>query len=230
MNKLKLNKFHVATFVALLFHVAGFLGMFTSKQSWFVANTPLHLVIMFALIIWTQTEKNKAFFLFVVIAFLSGMLCEIIGVNTSLLFGNYIYGKVLGAGIKNVPWVIGINWFTVMYCCGVVMSQMQKWFLTRSPEAAAMVAAPVMFISFVADSAVLATFFDFLLEPVAVKLGYWSWLGDGNIPYTNVLSWFLISCLLMAVFRLLRFNKQNQFAVHLLIIELLFFSALRTFL
>jgi putative membrane protein len=76
----------------------------------------------------------------------------------------------------------------------------------------------------------LATFFDMILEPVAVKLGYWKWLGNGSIPATNYLCWFLISALLITVFRLLRFSKHNQFAVHLLIIEMLFFAALRTFL
>ena len=230
MNKAKINKYHIATFVALLFHLSGFIGMFTSKQSWFIANTPLNLLVMFGLIIWTQTGKNRAFYTFVVIAFATGVLTEIIGVNTSLLFGKYAYGKILGPAILKVPWIIGLNWFTIIYCCGVAITHIQTWFFSKSPEAQTLLSPQVQIISFIADGAMLATFFDFVIEPVAVKFGYWTWLGDGSIPFTNYLCWLLISALLLTVFKLLSFNKHNQFALHLLIIETLFFSALRTFL
>ncbi len=230
MNKLRINKFHIATFIALLFHVTGFIGLFSSKQNWFIANTPLNLLIMFGLIIWTHSDKNRWFFLFVFIAFATGMVTEMIGVNTSLLFGKYEYGKVLGAGIQNVPWLVGVNWIIVVYCCGIAISHLQSWFFAKSPASQTLLSPQVQLISFIADGAMLATFFDIVLEPVAVKFGYWTWLGDGSIPFTNYLCWFLISALLMTVFKLLSFPKHNQFAVHLLIIELLFFAALRTFL
>jgi len=230
MIKVKINKYHVATFIALLFHVSGFIGMFTTKRNWFIENTPLNLFIMFCLIIWTHPGKNGAFVAFALIAFATGMVTEIIGVNTSLLFGKYEYGKVLGPGILKVPWLIGINWFTVIYCCGIAIVEMQQWFLSKSPGAETLLSPGARMFSFIADGALLATFFDFILEPVAVKLGYWTWLGDRNIPFSNYLCWFLISALLLTVFKLLSFPARNQFAVHLLIIEMLFFSALRTFL
>jgi putative membrane protein len=53
------------------------------------------------------------------LTFLTGILVEIMGVNTGLLFGDYQYGAVLSPRIKQVPWVIGINWFLVIYCCGI---------------------------------------------------------------------------------------------------------------
>ncbi len=230
MSKWKINKYNIATFIALLFHVSGLIGMFTSKYSWFVANTPLNLLIMFGLIIWTQSEKNKAFFAFVFIAFITGMVTEIIGVNTGLLFGKYEYGKVLGPGIGRAPWLIGINWFTVTYCCGVAITHLHSFIESKSAETDSLLTPRIKLISFIVDGAFLATFFDYVLEPVAVKLGYWTWLGDTGIPYSNYLCWFLINLLLLTVFKLLSFSKHNQFALHLLIIELLFFGALRTFL
>ncbi len=229
MNSPKINKQQLATFIALLFHVAGFIGMLTSYKSWFIANTFLNLLIMFGLIVWTHPGKNLPFFAFLFIAFATGMITEIIGVNTGLLFGRYEYGKTLGRGLMNVPWLIGINWFTSIYCCGAVLSHLQYWFLSRSPAAESLLSPQSKFLSFIIDGAMLATIFDFLLEPVAVKLGYWKWLPDGHIPYTNYLSWFLISTLMLTVFKLLSFPKRNQFAVHLLIIEGLFFIAIRTF-
>jgi len=228
--KSRMNRTTIATAIALLFHAAGFIGMFTSKQSWFIANTPLNLLLMFILILWTHPGKNLSFFLFVFVAFAVGMVTEMIGVNTSLLFGQYEYGKVLGKSVFNVPWLIGLNWITVIYCCGIVISQMQNWFFSRSAAVQGLLSPKLQFISFITDGAMLATFFDFILEPVAVKFGYWTWLDNGSIPVSNYLCWLTISALLMTVFKLLSFSKHNQFAVHLLIIELLFFAALRTFL
>ena len=34
--------------------------------------------------------------------------------------------------------------------------------------------------------------FDVFMEPAAVKLGYWRWLGD-SIPRQNYLAWFLLA-------------------------------------
>ena len=82
----------------------------------------------------------------------------------------------------------------------------------------------------IAVTAALAVLFDWLIEPVAVKLGYWQWKGDGSIPMYNYICWAVISALLLAVFHFCAFNKQNKFAIHLLLIQALFFLLLRTFL
>jgi bisanhydrobacterioruberin hydratase len=76
----------------------------------------------------------------------------------------------------------------------------------------------------------VAVIFDWIMEPAAVKLGYWKWLGDGEIPSFNYLTWFGISTILMAAFALLKFEKQNIFAVNLLLIMMMFFMLIRTFL
>jgi putative membrane protein len=85
-------------------------------------------------------------------------------------------------------------------------------------------------LSVIIDGATLAVFFDWLMEPVAVKLGYWSWNGDGSIPMFNYICWFIVSIVLLTVFHFANFNKQNKFAVNLLLTQLMFFLLLRTFL
>jgi len=82
--------------------------------------------------------------------------------------------------------------------------------------------------SVITDGATLAVIFDWLMEPVAIKLGFWKWQGD--IPVYNYVCWFFISLLMLVLFRACKFNKQNKFAVNLLLIQLLFFLILRTFL
>ena len=69
-------------------------------------------------------------------------------------------------------------------------------------------------------------FFDWLMEPVAVKLGYWQWI-NGEIPFFNYVSWFIISIILLSVFQHSKFSKHNKFAVNLLLIQLMFFLLLK---
>ncbi|MBK7882948.1 MAG: carotenoid biosynthesis protein [Chitinophagaceae bacterium] len=83
-------------------------------------------------------------------------------------------------------------------------------------------------LSVIIDGATLAVFFDWVMEPVAVKLRYWQWVGL-EIPFFNYLSWFIISIILLSAFQYGKFNKHNKFAVNLLLIQLMFFLLLRTF-
>ncbi|MFX9038840.1 carotenoid biosynthesis protein, partial [Acinetobacter baumannii] len=70
--------------------------MFTSYKQWFIDLTPLNLSLMFLLLLINQKKINVQFILFLCIAVLTGLMAEIIGVQTHFLFGNYAYGSVLG--------------------------------------------------------------------------------------------------------------------------------------
>lgn len=221
----------IALFIVLLFHISGAIGiLFTPYRDWFVQNTPLHLTLMAALLIITQPQKNTAFFLFLAIASITGFGVEWIGINTGYLFGNYQYGKVLGAKYDGVPFLIGINWFIITYCTGIIAQQLHNWSSKQLASMQATVKPAVQTISFITDGALLAAFFDFVLEPAAMKLGYWQWLDNGEIPFFNYTCWFIVSALLLTIFKWLPFEKNNPLAVHLFIIQLLFFFLVRTFL
>ncbi len=224
---MRFSRIHIATFIALLFHVSGWIGIaFTPYREWFIHNTPLNLCLMAGLLIWCQPWKNTGFFLFLLACFVTGMGVEMIGVNTGQLFGNYQYGNVLGEKLNGVPWLIGLNWFLIIYCSGSCMFQFQEWFMNRF-KGEQVISQRLQTLSFIADSALLATFFDWVMEPVAMHIGFWQW-NNGTIPFYNYICWFLISALLLGLFRRLSFEKVNHFAVHLFIIQVLFFLALRT--
>lgn len=223
-----MKKNQIAGFIAVLFHVSGYIGIaFSPYKNWFISLTPLNLCLMGILLIWTQPEKNKAFFLFLCIAFATGMLTEIAGVNTGWLFGQYEYGTILGPKLKGVPLLIGLNWFVVVFCSASVMQQFQEWFSKRLEKTGTAIPPSITTLSLIADGSLLAVLFDWIIEPVAMKLGYWQW-HNSTVPFYNYLCWFLISMALLTVFKKLSFQKINHFAVHLFIIQLLFFLALRT--
>ena len=223
------SRTQIATALAIFFHTIGFVGMFFSP-AFFTTATPFNLLLMFALLLYTQRNINIGFIGFMVICFFTGISVEIIGTSTGYLFGEYSYGKTLGPTIKNVPWVIGINWIIIIYCSGIAVHMVLE---KLSAKLETMTGAPspaVRYFSVISDGAILAVFFDWIMEPAAIKLGYWQWHGTGQIPMYNYLCWFIISIALISVFTFLKFEKRNIFAVNLLLVMMMFFMLIRTFL
>lgn len=226
----RLSKFDIATAIAVLFHTIGLVGLLYFDKAFFLAATPLNLLLSFGLLVWTQNGKTRDFFLFILACFVIGVVVEMIGVNTGYLFGDYSYGNVLGVKLMQVPLLIGVNWAIIIYCCGISIHTLLIKLINRVAEDSGKPPLALKSLSVIVDGATLAVFFDWLMEPVAIKLGYWQWLGDGSIPVFNYICWFLVSMLLLTVFHFSEFNKQNKFAVNLLLIQLMFFLLLRTFL
>lgn len=221
------NRPLIPLFLAILFHVSGVIGiLFTPYKHWFINNTPITLMLMSVLLAASQERIERGFIGFFLLAFATGMVTEMIGVNTGILFGNYEYGTVMGPKLLGVPFLIGMNWFVIVFCCGSLMQQLNKTMLLKYE---APIPRAIIKWSVVIDGAVMATFFDWLMEPVAIKLGFWSWEG-GNIPMLNYACWFVISAILLAIQQQLKIKAQNHFAIHLLIIQALFFLSLRIFL
>jgi putative membrane protein len=223
------SKDQIATTIALLFHSIGLVGILIFKSDFIIRSTPFNLLLSFVLLLWTQKEKKLAFWLFITAVFIIGFTAEVIGVNTGLLFGNYNYGNVLGTKWQQVPLLIGINWVIIIYCCGIGVTILLLKIIQPATGGISQPSNTLKALSVITDGATLAVLFDWLMEPVAVKLNFWQWDGN-NIPVYNYACWFFISILLLALFHLCRFNKQNKFAVNLLLIQFLFFLILRTFL
>ena len=224
------TKVQIATAIAIFFHAIGFVGMFYNKD-FFVQTTPLNLLLMFGLLLYTQAKINWQLVFFFCICFVVGIWVEIIGTSTGMLFGNYSYSKVLGPSFKNVPLIIGINWCIIIYCCGITVHTIFRRLSAKVQAVTGSATSPVFQIfSTVTDAAMLAVLFDWILEPAAIKLGYWQWLDDGEVPAYNYMCWFIISAFLLLIFSILKIEKQNKFAIHLLMIMAMFFMLIRTFL
>ena len=219
-----------ATVIAIIFHLVGFVGILWIDLPGFVAMTPVNLILCFLLIVWTQDKPDFPFFFFSLVAFTTGIFTEYVGVNKQLIFGHYQYENALGLKMGGVPWIIGINWFMVIYCCGITVHTLLNQFLNSRNIKSLSQRSTLVFIAVIFFGALLAMMFDWLMEPVAIRLGYWTWLTDGGIPLKNYWDWFFVSAFLMIVFRLLDFSKKNQFALHLLLIQVLFFLLLRILL
>ncbi len=224
------SKYQVATALAILFHFFGIIGILFWNKDLFIQATPLNLLLMFALLLWTQEKMNKSFLFFVGIAIVIGFITEVVGVKTGLLFGNYSYGKALGIKFLQVPLIIGINWFIIVYCSGISIHTMLNKLVKGVSAQNQQLSASLKVFSVIIDGAILATLFDWLIEPIAIKLSFWHWNDGGTIPLYNYFCWFIISALLLTIFHFFNFSKQNKFAINLLLIQVMFFLLLRTFL
>lgn len=205
--------FGISVFIALLVHIAGAIGIAYFNRSFFLQLTPVNLFLMFMLLVWNEKKHTKAWSIFLVIAFFIGLITEIIGVNTALLFGHYAYGNLLGPKVAGVPLLIGINWFCIVYC-----SLDTIMFLFPSVHQKPLLAS--LF------AAILATLFDWIMEPVAMAMEYWQWQ-QGIIPVYNYVCWFLIAWLISWLYFRIRKNAQNRFARILILVQVVFFLFLR---
>ncbi|MBM3178230.1 MAG: carotenoid biosynthesis protein [Bacteroidetes bacterium] len=211
-----------AVYVAAFFHLVGLVGIILDLG--FVTSlTPYNLLLTFFLIVWSRRSRESEFYQFLFLSFSIGWIAEWIGVNTGVLFGQYHYSRVLGLKIAGVPVLIGINWFIVMYSSGAAA----EW-LVRVFEGGTMKVKLLSRTSLVVLlGATLAVLLDWLMEPVAVMLGYWEWLNGGSIPASNYQSWFIVSYVLIAFYRLLGFDKGNKFPARLYFLLILFFVLIR---
>ncbi|MEO6231599.1 MAG: carotenoid biosynthesis protein [Ferruginibacter sp.] len=227
--QLQINRDTIATAIAVFFHSIGLIGILFFDGHFFVNATPFNLLLSLCLLIWTQRNINASFLVFILSVFGIGFLAEVVGVNTGILFGDYSYGKVLGIQWMNVPLLIGVNWIIIIYCCGISVHAMMMKFINRIAAESKKPPIALKALSVIIDGATLAVIFDWLMEPVAVKLGFWSWQGTEGIPVYNYICWLMVSILLLTIFHFLPFKKENKFAVNLLLIQAMFFLVLRTF-
>jgi putative membrane protein len=206
-----LTKSRLVIVLILLFHVVGLAGLAVpAYRNLFLSIVPFHLLLMFTLItINHEGSTDKKFALFVLSVFSAGLLVEWTGVHTAILFGHYAYGSTLGFKVSGIPLIIGINWMLLIYCTGIAVRQMklQNGWIQATTGAA------------------LLVMLDYLIEPVAIKLNYWAWL-HSTIPVYNYICWFLISALLLRLFSLFNFTRQNQVPVVFLFVQFAFFAAL----
>ena len=220
------KKLFWSVFILVLVHTAGAIGMAFYDKVFFSGMTAYNLMLMFILLIWNQGEKERRFLYAFLIAFSVGLIVELIGVNTQQLFGSYTYGNVLGVKLYGVPILIGVNWFIIVFSCYLLAGLfLDRIYSNRKPS-------NTVFISYLLQpmlGALFAVSFDWLMEPVALNLGFWFW-NDNMIPIFNYTCWFIFSLLISISFKVLKIEFSNWFAPFLIGVQTIFFIFLRIFL
>jgi len=199
--------------ILLLFYFFGLLGIcIPATRDIFLTLTPLNLFITLAVFYKVNKDYSQRFFMLSLLVFVLGFSVEGIGVATGVLFGNYSYGSAFGFKLIETPVMIGVNWlFLALSTYGIVQFFTNKgiWLILLPP--------------------VLMTFLDLIVEPVAMKLGFWSWKND-IIPLQNYAMWFLTSIIIHSIIYLFKPKINAKISFIIIGISAFFFGFLNIFL
>lgn len=200
--------YKTSVYLILSAHLTGFLGLqWTVTTSFFQILVPFNLILTAWLLFSNHVDWHRNFIIFSLLASLGGFFLEVLGVATQMIFGHYWYETALGWKVLQVPLTIALNWWVLIYVCGII-AEKTKW--RTLPK--------------VLLGASLMTFLDFWIEPVAMRFHFWDWAGK-VVPLQNYVAWFIASCLLLYVFYALSFRKQNRLAFWVYGAQLSFFVA-----
>jgi bisanhydrobacterioruberin hydratase len=196
-----------------IFYLVGVLGLsFPETRPLFIRLVPFALILGFAgVLLFNEAKWDWKTLAAFVLVYISGFVIESVGVNTGLIFGEYIYGKTLGYQIFETPLIIGMNWLFLVYVSSSLTERLNSG----------------RFISFLLPP-VLMVIYDMVLEQVAPDLGMWNWKNE-VIPLQNYIAWFVVAFIFVLVFRLLNIKTTNKIAPLIFILQFLFFLSLMIF-
>ncbi len=196
-------------FFVLLFvpYVVGTIGILLPvSRSFFLNLTPIMLLFSFLLVVGEEFKWTKQNLIALIAIVVLGFGAEYIGVNYGWLFGDYQYGETLGYKYGGVPVIIAFNW--LMLC--ISLRSLVNLVVTSTIPAALLAAA-------------LITAYDFILEPVAIRFGWWWWL-QTEIPIYNYVCWFVLSFAFQLFFK--KLPKTVGRSYWMPIVQILFFFIL----
>ncbi|MEO5910156.1 MAG: carotenoid biosynthesis protein [Pelobium sp.] len=205
-----LDKSGLSKIFIVIFHVVGLVGFILLEyQEFFLSFVPFHLLLMGAILLANQKEFTTQLWKGVAVITIGGFVIELIGVSTGKIFGVYSYGATLGYKLFDIPLIIGVNWFILVFSVGSVL---KKYFKHQRNLKSLIGAAILVGI-------------DILIEPIAIKFDYWAWK-DGIVPLQNFVAWFIVSFVMLRVYYEIDFTKTNKVALLLLTSQVIFFIVL----
>lgn len=207
---MKFSKTNISILIVILFHIVGLTGfLIPFLQPYFLRIVPGHLLLMLFLVLLNHHGRFFKLLLFVLLISSLGFASEWIGVHKQWIFGHYAYDTTLGLKLSEIPLMIGVNWFLLIYSASVLTQKLP---------------IKTVWLKIILGAGLLVSL-DLLIEPVAIRFHYWHWFGN-TIPIKNYVCWFLLSIIFLAIFRIFSFRTQNRTAAILLIAQFVFFAVL----
>lgn len=173
--------------VIAILHAVGVAGVALGLADLIWPLTPLNLLVTGCIAIGMAWHERTWWWLVVAAC---GYLAEVVGVQTGWLFGTYSYSGVLGPRMAGVPVLLGWMWLLLL--------QGSRFAVGGRTLSAAV-------------GATLMVAMDALIEPVAIRAGWWVWTeveatwwglegfvwAGQTIPHWNFVSWWMVSFVLL---------------------------------
>lgn len=158
-----------------------------------------------------QKNQDTRLLWWVAITYWGTFFIEVAGVATGNIFGAYYYGATMWIQWLGVPLVIALNWTLLI--------------LATNDFAARVFSSP--WLAAILASALIALY-DLCIEPVAVALDYWQWVG-GAIPVQNYVAWSLVALFFSLPLQLLQIRFRHPLLPIYAGAQLVFFLLLLLF-
>ncbi|MHA2117185.1 MAG: carotenoid biosynthesis protein [Candidatus Thorarchaeota archaeon] len=187
-------------------------------------NPPLQVKIMlltlYVVMVFAFSLTGRGISIFFGIAVLVTYVMEWIGTHFGVPFGYYYYTNQLGPLLMDVPIVIPLQWFNILYVCYIMTNIMlNKGDIVVSDSESGVPNLSDSIPRFLASSVVVGlcmVSWDFINDPYMVGIGSWVWtnpteffgLTFHGIPLSNFLGWILTSALTILLFELYRYRKR----------------------
>ena len=206
---MSLSKKYIIPFFLFIFYSIGIIGVYLPDfKIQVVAFTPLNLLITSFLLLWGNGKYHVKFIFAVCIALFLGYFVEVLGVASGVLFGEYKYGETLGWKLLDVPVVMGVNWLILSFASLGLVGR----FVSNS------------YIKVVVASLIMVML-DVIIEPVAIKLDFWSW-AQVEVPIKNYLMWFISALIINSLIELLVKELHFQTSLFVFLAQIYFFAFL----
>lgn len=199
---------HILLGILFVFYAVGVVGINSGYRSEFLALTPLHLLISFGCLLVSYGKPQTKRYLDICLVGVAGFALEYVGVHTGWLFGEYSYGENLGKEVGEIPLMMAVNWVLLCFTSTALVLHLGKNALLKAILASA-----------------LMTGMDFLIEPVAIRSGFWDW-ETPEIPVYNYLCWFALSLPLNWWILQRKTTVQNKVSIGLFLMLAVFFGLL----
>ena len=211
----KQNIDKIVQIIIPVFYTVGLAGfLIPLSYPYFEKLIPLVLILSFILLV-IYHPKQSSYRLSILVftgIYISGLIVEMIGVNTGIIFGVYSYGPNLGLKILNTPVIIGLNWLILVYTTSSLFEKIN---------------IHANYKILLASVSMLA--YDIVLEQVAPFTGMWNW-HEGNIPVRNYMAWFIIALIFHTLLKTVGIKTENAVSKNLFISQFVFFLILAIFI
>jgi uncharacterized membrane protein len=152
---------------------------------------------------------RKTAFAFFIVAVVLGWTAEQVGIKTGAIFGPYHYTDVLGHKLGDVPLLIPIIWFMVVYLAYVLSNLIAG----DGPAGHYGHISHAVWLS--ALGALIATAYDLTLDPFMSRAPVKAWVWDAwgsyyGIPAQNFRGWIGVSFVILLVMRVIHHRTGNK--------------------
>jgi len=138
------------------------------------------MLLLFAIIATIAWQRKELWFYFVITAY------AVIFENVNMFVsqgkpGSYFYHEALAPVVIETPLFVILSWPIIVYGAYILAQALTKKFWAQA------LTVPL-----------LAVIIDFLMDPVAARMGLWTWVGYGGndgilgVPLANFMGWYFV--------------------------------------